>query len=326
MAMNYETFASDLPSDNRMTFCSAEENEETMRRLDVNQQVKQLERGKFQADMVTRSIDHVEFFADRFSTALSIYLEPPEGMVGLLFPLSASGQFFTAGQNIANNKLLVLPSGSGADIVAPKLFGSEAIGIPESQFIEMSEILCPTSSRPEKITAIEGNATELNALRQSVLSVLWGAELGPGTEQLSNLVSLIITWMGQASIQGQREESSNLPRSIRIAKIAQEYIESYYCEEIHIVDICSVAGVGVRTLQRCFQDYFNTTITEYLKVLRLKSAQRKLLAASPFEENVSRIAIDNGFTHAGRFSVEFRKHFGVSPSKLLHKGIYKKVG
>lgn len=324
--MNYETFSSDLPSDNRMTFCSAEENEETMRRLGFNQKVTQLERGGFQADMVSRSFEHVDFFADRFSTALSLYIEPPEGMVDLLFPRSASGQFFASGQNVANNKLLVFPPGSGIDIVGPKLIGSESIVIPESQFIEMSEILCPHFCRPEKVTAIEGNPAELNTIRQSLLSVLWWAELGPSREQLSNLVSMIITWMGQASIQSQREEVSNSLRSIHTAKVAQEYIESYYREEIHIVDICSVAGVGVRTLQRCFQSYFNITITEYLKALRLSSALRKLLAARASEESVSSIAIDNGFTHAGRFSVEFRKHFGVSPNQLLHKGIYKKVG
>jgi len=45
-----------------MTFYSAEENEETMSRLGVNQQVTQLERGKFQADMVTRSIEQVGSF------------------------------------------------------------------------------------------------------------------------------------------------------------------------------------------------------------------------------------------------------------------------
>ena len=51
-----------------------------------------------------------------------------------------------------------------------------------------------------------------------------------------------------------------------------------------------MTGVGVRTLQRSFREYFDVTITEFMK---------------------------HGFNHFGRFSVLFREHYGVSPGEVL---------
>ena len=52
-----------------------------------------------------------------------MYLEPPEQMVGFLFPRTVSGRFLAEGANLSNERLLVLPPGSGADIVVPALVG-----------------------------------------------------------------------------------------------------------------------------------------------------------------------------------------------------------
>jgi transcriptional regulator GlxA family with amidase domain len=82
-------------------------------------------------------------------------------------------------------------------------------------------------------------------------------------------------------------------------------------------DLCRVTGVGVRTLQRCFRQYFDFSITAYLKTLRLDAARRALAAARPLQDSVTKIALQHGFTHLGRFSVEFRERFGDSPREIL---------
>ena len=103
----------------------------------------------------------------------------------------------------------------------------------------------------------------------------------------------------------------------RVARLAREYIAEHYSEAVHIEDLCRVTGVGVRTLQRCFREYFNLTVSNYLKAVRLDSARRQLLAAHRSDTSVTRIAMQNGCTHLGRFSVEFREHFGQSPRQIL---------
>jgi AraC-like DNA-binding protein len=315
--MSYEEFISDLPLEETIVFNSAEENEETMQRLGVNQQVRQSGKGNFQAHMAARSFDQLELFADRFSTAFSMYLEPPEGMVGFLLPRSVSGRFISSGENTAYTKMLYLPTGGGMDIVAPALSGSEAIGIPEERFIEMYETLCPTSNRPEELSIIEGNTSQLNKLRKAVLTLLAHPELDPGCEQITNLIAQIIAWTSDSSNHWESECFTVKRERTRIAKQAQEYIEENFRDTICIEDLCRITGVGVRTLQRCFKAYFELTVTEYLKNVRLHSAHRELLDTHHSLDTISNIALRNGFSHIGRFSVEYHERFNETP-KMTH--------
>ena len=139
MPMNYQQFASDILPYHAYSFDSPEENEETLMRLGVHQEVRQIGSGEFHSCLAARVTDQAELFSDRYSTALSLFLEPPEGQAGLLFPRTASGQFWSSGENTSNDKLVFLPAGSATDIIGPALVGSEDIGIPQRRFIEMTE-------------------------------------------------------------------------------------------------------------------------------------------------------------------------------------------
>ena len=47
------------------------------------------------------------------------------------------------------------------------------------------------------------------------------------------------------------------------------------------------------------------------------NAHRELTKAHPSECTVTYIALQNGFNHLGRFSVDFYKRFGQSPRDVL---------
>jgi AraC family ethanolamine operon transcriptional activator len=313
--MDYETFASDLILEECMSFRSAEESEEVMQSLGINQQVRQQGAGRFQAHMTARSTEKAEIFADRFNTGVSIYLEPPEGMTGFLFPRSASGQFLASGENVANDKLLIMPAGSYTDIAGPDLIGSEAIAISPALFTKLFESLCPTLKAVESLTAIEGNITQLHGYQQAILKLLRAPEHEPIEEQLSNLLTQVVEWVGYSSSGWRSESISAAPTRIHIAKLAQEYIEENHRAIFRMEDMCVLTGVGVRTSQRCFREYFDLTIGDYVKAVRLNSARRELKAASSSQSSVTDIALENGFTHLGRFSAEYRKMFCELPSE-----------
>ena len=315
--MNYEEFASELPLHRTTAFTSAEEQEEALQRQGVNQNTRQLGKGNFRFELAVRNTEQVDLFSGRFKTAVSITLEPAMGKVRLLFPVSANGQYSASGQNVANDKLVVLPNGSGTDIVTPDLAGAEAIVVSESRFIEMTEALCPTFIRPEGMAVIEGNAAQLHALRMAVLNLVADPGFEPHHGQVSNLLAATIAWMGNSSSHRVPESLLVNGARIRTAKLAQEYIEEHYCDRVRIENLCSATGVGVRTLQRCFREYFDVTITEYLKTVRLNAAYRSLDASHTDHTTVAAIALQYGFTHLGRFSVNFRERFGESPSTTL---------
>ena len=82
-------------------------------------------------------------------------------------------------------------------------------------------------------------------------------------------------------------------------------------------DLCRHSGVSVRTLQRRFSEYFQMSPFEYIKARRLNAARKALMGGDSSRDQVTRIALDNGFTHLGRFYLDYREHFGESPSATL---------
>jgi len=106
-------------------------------------------------------------------------------------------------------------------------------------------------------------------------------------------------------------------RNVRIARSAKEYIETSFHHPVHLEDLSRHTGVGIRMVQRCFRAHFDTTITDFLKAVRLDAAYRELAVKYPGETNVKQVALQNGFTHLGRFSVAYRQRFGELPSETL---------
>ena len=60
-------------------------------------------------------------------------------------------------------------------------------------------------------------------------------------------------------------------------------------------------------------------------MLRLSQARQALLSANCKLMTVTEIATSFGFVELGRFSVEYRKVFGESPSQTLHHAFRGKV-
>ena len=317
--MNYADFASDLPLQQSILFESAEACEETLRQCGVEQPTRQLGKGPFRARLATRSTEQADLFADRYNTALSLSLEPPAGAFSLLFPRSANGKFLSCGEEVGNSSLIMFDERSSLDIVTSAFSGTECIAIPEARFIEMTETLFPTL-KPisyEQPAVIRGDTAQLCALRNSLIELVAFPESEPSLEYLSYVITATLNWLIESQSHCRHERITSNRKRIHIAKLAREFIEEHYCEAVTTESLCLVTGASARSLQRCFREYFDLTITDYLKMVRLDAAYRDLVSTHPSESSVSAVAMRNGFTHFGRFSIEFRARFGESPSKTL---------
>ena len=73
-----------------------------------------------------------------------------------------------------------------------------------------------------------------------------------------------------------------------------------------------------RTLIKHFRDFKGTSPMRYLRSARYERVRAALRRAEP-EESVTDVASQWGFTHLGRFSVEYRRRFGESPSETLRR-------
>ena len=103
---------------------------------------------------------------------------------------------------------------------------------------------------------------------------------------------------------------------------AEEYIQANAGLPISIADILPQAGCSRKALFADFRKYRGYTPGEFLAGVRLRSAHDRL--SNPTEsDTVTSIAYEAGFSHMGRFSKVYQKHYGARPSETLRQALVR---
>ncbi|SCW88991.1 AraC-type DNA-binding protein [Rhizobium mongolense subsp. loessense] len=151
------------------------------------------------------------------------------------------------------------------------------------------------------------------------LAAFMHLELGDGTLQQSpaalgnlsdGLIDLMLDAIPHRYSGRLRIVEPPLPWHV---KRAVDYMHAHMSEPLTMNQIASVCGVSMRTLQMGFREFRMVTPMAYLQQLRLDAAHQEL-SKGDRSQPVKNIALKWGFAHAGRFSIAYRKRFGVSPS------------
>lgn len=100
--------------------------------------------------------------------------------------------------------------------------------------------------------------------------------------------------------------------------MAEEYTRYHLMDPIGLKELAAVCGVSGRSLQLGFRKYRGYCPTEFGRNLRLEAARTDLRFSTGLL-GVTEIAMKWGFSHLGRFSGDYRRKFGESPSHTLRK-------
>ena len=109
--------------------------------------------------------------------------------------------------------------------------------------------------------------------------------------------------------------TSLLPRGVRRALDA---MRANLGRDWNVGDLATAAGVSSRTLQRQFKMFLGKAPGAALRDIRFDGARRELLQSST-DAKVMDIALRCGFAHCGRFSIEYRRRYGETPSQTLKR-------
>lgn len=96
----------------------------------------------------------------------------------------------------------------------------------------------------------------------------------------------------------------------------EAWIEANLEAPLTLGRLCQQAGVGERSLQKAFEQQRGMSPMRFVTERRLEAAHRRL-AQGAHGVGVTRVAMDLGFEHLGRFSTAYRMLFGQSPSESL---------
>lgn len=113
----------------------------------------------------------------------------------------------------------------------------------------------------------------------------------------------------------RRVEKRIAPRDV---KRAIDYVHANLDLPITPTDIARAAGVPGRTLFKHFKDCRGISPMRYVRTARFDKV-REVLSCAETATSVTEVASQWGFTHLGRFSVEYRQRFGESPSDTLEQ-------
>ena len=86
---------------------------------------------------------------------------------------------------------------------------------------------------------------------------------------------------------------------------------------VKIAALCRELAISERVLRDAFYRVRGLPPYRCLQMLRLSEVRRALMSAGGQSVTVTEIATSLGLVELGRFSVEYRKMFGESPSKTL---------
>jgi AraC-like DNA-binding protein len=98
---------------------------------------------------------------------------------------------------------------------------------------------------------------------------------------------------------------------------ALDFINEHAGDPITLNEIAVAARLSPRGLQAAFRRHLDTTPLAKLRSVRMERAHRDLQKAVPGDTSVAALAARWGFTHLGRFAVEYRRRYGNSPSQTL---------
>jgi AraC-like DNA-binding protein len=138
----------------------------------------------------------------------------------------------------------------------------------------------------------------------------WGAYGG-----LEAFERAVAGWVAQLVLDAEGVQSTNELGLERLMRV-QRWIDVHLGQDITLDQLCGVAGVGPRSLQKAFLAARGQTPQEFVTARRLAAARRRLENASP-PERVSAVALDCGFQHLGRFAASYRAAYGESPAQTL---------
>ena len=95
-------------------------------------------------------------------------------------------------------------------------------------------------------------------------------------------------------------------------KRADRYISEHLRDAFTLPQLAAHCGVSSRTLEKAFSEFRGLTPVAHVRAVRLDHAHRALVAS---KMPIAEIAVRHGFRSPTTFALEYRKRFGMPPSR-----------
>ena len=146
----------------------------------------------------------------------------------------------------------------------------------------------------------------LQALRARVLQ---GSRTG-GDDALA--IEELVLGLLRSALQASHPAYEPSVTTRRLIARAKEFVEAHLSAPLHLADVARAAGASPAYLTDLFRRAEGVPLHQYVMQLRLAHA----LVELPHSNELTRLALDLGFSSHSHFAAVFRRTFGCTPSQF----------
>lgn len=222
--------------------------------------------------------------------------------------------------------IFFMPEHTEFDLYVPAGAQTAYVSLDQDAFMRGAQALNPVQweRAPRQVLSIR--STQQAALKNLVDLSLQAAGTGSTGGNLhyekilcDMLLHDVLQIATAAGANETQPSSIERTRALQVCQMARALVDARLAvDEIPtIVDICTTVGVSERTLQYAFRTYVDMSPMAYLRLCRLNRVRAMLRMADPSDTTITVVAMRFGFVHLGRFSSDYKRVFGESPSVTL---------
>jgi AraC-like DNA-binding protein len=218
------------------------------------------------------------------------------------------------------------PTGPSSAVIAPPGWEFTRTSPPGSMFaieLQASALQDEIAARrlaggtnwANRLTVLDLAENDRACLTAAAAVLMRATQPGVDRRQLAIAEGRVVGLMAGLSLLGLTDERPGVLAQERV-KDLERWIEAHLHEPLTLGRLCQVAGVGARCLQKAFEVRRGMSPMRFVAERRLAAAHERLRRAAP-DASVTRIAMELGFDHLGRFAQMYRQFIGESPSQTL---------
>ncbi|QZP31387.1 helix-turn-helix domain-containing protein [Pseudomonas sp. DR48] len=276
------------------------------------QHYQQMSPGHFAGRVRYLDLQGVEIYEEQMNTRVEQNFSAPQGALAFCFDRSDNALYVLNGES---RNIWITPENYQeiAVVFGPEFVQRHGLNVARLEGLFMSPLNCGQNALFSRW--LSGTLTRLaetldppskEALTQQLL------------EDCLYILDNACVCLDRGGLQRRTEERAIMKR---IGEWAADSPE----DTLNLLELSQVAGVSLRQLQHAFKAFTAMTPTHWLRLRRLNSAHRELLARTPNETTVAEVAMNWSFWHLGRFSSSYRALFKELPSETLKRAAPKRI-
>lgn len=246
---------------------------------------------------------------------------PPPGWAAVAL-ISGAGQSSWYGTTVSRGFLVCTPPGEAIDGWIGPGFRCFSVGVPPEVWERCRQASGSERARSERIVAklvpsrFGALERRLLKLREVLRSTSFHAHAE--AEEVSESLMTEI-WEMVREAKPLRTSSRN---RTRLARRAEDWLRAHHDTCTGMNELVLAMGTSRRELEYAFRENFAMSPRTLLEGIRLNAIQRELTGSGNGDQTqVTRVALDHGITHLGRFPSLYRNLFGELPSETLARSL-----